>query len=79
MPQFQRYIGIDYSGAGTPESSCKGLRVYVAEDSGKSRQVQPPPSPRRYWTRRGLAVAPAFPKDSYLFWDEEPRRSRVGR
>ncbi len=27
MPQFNRYIGIDYSGAVTPESSCKGLRV----------------------------------------------------
>jgi hypothetical protein len=31
MPHFERYIGIDYSGAVTPESSCKGLRVYVAE------------------------------------------------
>jgi len=27
MPQFARYIGTDYSGAVTPESSCKGLRV----------------------------------------------------
>jgi hypothetical protein len=26
MPQFTRYIGIDYSGAETAESSCKGLR-----------------------------------------------------
>jgi hypothetical protein len=30
LPHFNRYIGIDYSGAVTPESSCKGLRVYVA-------------------------------------------------
>jgi hypothetical protein len=55
MPQFNRYIGIDYSGAETVDSSCKGLRVYVAEGSGELMQVQPPPSPRRYWTRRGLA------------------------
>jgi hypothetical protein len=54
-PAFRRYIGIDYSGAETAYSSCKGLRVYVAEDSGTPEQVQPPPSPRRYWTRRGLA------------------------
>lgn len=27
MPQFNRYIGIDYSGAETADSSCKGLRV----------------------------------------------------
>src|ERR1017187_3516354 len=55
MSPFARYIGIDYSGAMTPESSCKGLRVYVAEGTGTPEQIQPPPSPRRYWTRRGLA------------------------
>ena len=55
MAQFDRYIGIDYSGAETPDSSCKGLRVYAAEGSAKPEQVQPPLSPRRYWTRRGLA------------------------
>jgi hypothetical protein len=27
MPHFERYIGIDDSGAVTPDSSCKGLRV----------------------------------------------------
>jgi len=53
--QFERYIGIDYSGAEAPNSSCKALRVYVAEDSNEPTQVPPPPSPRRYWTRRGLA------------------------
>lgn len=55
MPQFARYIGIDYSGVVTPESSCKGLRVYAAKDSGEPLKVQPPPSPRRNRTRRGLA------------------------
>ena len=55
MPQFTRYIGIDYSGAETADFSCKGLRVYMAEGTDELLQVQPPPSPRRYWTRRGLA------------------------
>ena len=55
MTQFARYIGIDYSGAVTPESSCKGLRVYFAEGSGDPDPVPPPPSPRWYWTRRGVA------------------------
>jgi hypothetical protein len=55
LPQFKRYIGIDYSGAVTPESSCKGIRVYAAEGSGMPEPVPAPPSPRRYWTRRGLA------------------------
>jgi hypothetical protein len=34
MAQFTRYIGIDYSGAETPDSSRTGLRVYVAEGWG---------------------------------------------
>ncbi len=54
MPQFNCYIGIDYSGAETADSSCKGLRVFMAEGSDEPIQVEPPPSPRRYWTRRGL-------------------------
>ena len=55
MTHFERYIGIDYSGAVTPESSCKGIRVYAAEGIDTPEQIQPPSSPRRYWTRRGLA------------------------
>jgi hypothetical protein len=31
FPAFSRYIGIDYSGAETPLSSLKGLRVYAAD------------------------------------------------
>jgi hypothetical protein len=45
---FRRYIGIDYSGAETPDSSCKGLRVFMAGGSGKRGQVQPPASSCRY-------------------------------
>ncbi len=55
MPQFSRYIGVDYSGAKTPDSSCRGLRVYTAENTNEPIQIQPSPSPRWYWTRRGLA------------------------
>jgi len=47
MPIFRRYIGIDYSGAVTPESSCRGLRVYVAEGSGTPESVQPRKCSRR--------------------------------
>jgi hypothetical protein len=47
LPHFERYIGIDYSGAVTPDSSCKGLRVFMAEGSGTLKQVLPPSSPRQ--------------------------------
>jgi hypothetical protein len=52
---FERYIGIDYSGAQTPSSSLKGLWVYAAKSTTPPTEVQPPPSPRKYWTRRGVA------------------------
>ena len=56
MPVFQRYVGIDYSGAQTAESSLKGLRVYQATPGMPAVEVQPPPGARKYWTRRGLAL-----------------------
>jgi hypothetical protein len=55
VPAFARYVGIDYSGAETPNASLKGLRVYMAEGDAEAAEVQPPPSPRKYWTRRGIA------------------------
>lgn len=55
MPKFQRYIGIDYSGAQTPTSSLSGLRVYSAGNDQQPTEVAPPISPRKYWTRRGIA------------------------
>ncbi len=45
----------DYSGAETPEASHKGLRVYCAVGESAADEVPPPPSPRKYWTRRGIA------------------------
>ncbi|SIT73037.1 hypothetical protein SAMN05216526_1791 [Ectothiorhodosinus mongolicus] len=55
-PLFKRYIGIDYSGARSVECSLKGLRVYVADRESMPVEIPPPPSPRKYWTRRGLAA-----------------------
>jgi hypothetical protein len=55
MAVFSRYIGIDYSGAQTPTASLKGLRVYLVEGDAPPVEVAPPPSPRRYWSRRGIA------------------------
>jgi hypothetical protein len=55
MAAFDHYIGIDYSGAETPTASLKGLRVYMADRDYPPAEVQSPPSPRKYWTRRGIA------------------------
>jgi len=55
LPTYERYIGIDYSGAKTPTSSLNGLRVFLADRARGPVEVQPPISPRKYWTRRGVA------------------------
>jgi len=55
MTRFARYIGIDYSGAEVATASLKGLRVYEATPASAPTEVQPPPSLKRYWTRRGIA------------------------
>ena len=54
-PAFQRYIGIDYSGAQTPTDSLPGLRIYQANPLSPAVEVMPPPSPRKYWTRQEIA------------------------
>lgn len=53
--RFDGTIGIDYSGAETAEASLKGLRVYQGVGDAAPEEVLPPPGPKRYWTRRGLA------------------------
>jgi len=55
MSHFDRCIGIDYSGAETPTSSLKGLRIYMTDQTAPPVEVPPSPSPRKYWTRRGIA------------------------
>lgn len=52
---FQSYIGIDYSGAQTPNSSLPGLRIYAVDHLSTCTEVPPSPSPRKYWTRREIA------------------------
>ena len=70
-PAFERYIGIDYSGAETPTSSLKGLRVFIAEGSSPPGAVPPPPSPRKNWSRREIA--------EWLIGElSKPRRAIVG-
>jgi len=54
-PAFGRYIGIDYSGAATPDSRLTGLRVYMAEGDGPAEEVRPNPANTKVnWTRRKL-------------------------
>lgn len=55
IPAFEHYIGVDYSGAQTPTCSLKALRVYMADPASPPEEVPPPPGPRRYWSRRGVA------------------------
>ena len=52
---FERYIGIDYSGAETATSSLRGLRVYQADRETSPGEVLPLPGAKKYWTRRGIA------------------------
>ncbi len=61
-PRFERYVGVDYSGAGSPTSRLPGLRVYLAERSAPPVEVRPPgesaqPGRRAggHWSRRGVA------------------------
>jgi predicted DNA-binding transcriptional regulator AlpA len=56
MPLFQSYVGIDYSGAQTPTDSLPGLCIYRASPTTTPQEVGPPPSPRKYWTRREIAA-----------------------
>jgi hypothetical protein len=53
---FGRYIGIDYSGAGTAHDSLSGLRVYLASAGSPPEEVLPPPGRRRHWSRAGIAA-----------------------
>ena len=67
MGLFKAYIGIDYSGIETPNSNLKGLRLYQGTRETFPGEVLPPLSPRKYWTRRGIAeylaerLAPSVP------------------
>ncbi len=52
---FERYIGMDYSGAKTCESSLKGLRVHMADRAKGTLEVLSPAGPRKDWSRKEIA------------------------
>jgi hypothetical protein len=51
-PAFDRYIGIDYSGAETAISRLPGIRVYVATESSAPVEERPE---KGHWSRRLVA------------------------
>ena len=55
--QFERTIGIDYSGAETAFDGIKGLRVFMTEIKKPDEPAYeiPPTSGEEYWTRRELS------------------------
>ena len=56
--KFDLFVGIDYSGAETPESRLKPLQVYAAEPAIEPKTV-PPPDPNGHgyknWSRHDIA------------------------
>ena len=52
---FNRYIGIDYSGAQSPQSRLKALQVYSAGRDGEPERVFPPVAGTKNWTRQEIA------------------------
>ncbi|MCC5887089.1 MAG: hypothetical protein JJT88_11710 [Gammaproteobacteria bacterium] len=49
---FERYVGIDYSGARSATDGLPGLRVYVACADAEPREIQP--AAGKYFSRRGV-------------------------
>ena len=55
---FERFIGIDYSGRGTPLTRAAGLQVFIAATNRLPTRVPPPSMPKghnRNWCRREVA------------------------
>ncbi len=53
MAMFERYIGIDYSGAGKPTARLAGLQVYTAEGGEMPERVAPDRGVK--WSRELIA------------------------
>lgn len=73
MTQFDRYVGVDYSGAGTPESPQQGIRVFVST-ANKPLQAASEVVSRgrsRNWSRADLT-------DWLLEILNQPQRSIIG-
>jgi hypothetical protein len=56
MPVFNRYIGIDYSGAERPATPLRGLQVFVADRRREPSQENNPTHPTGRWSRQQLAL-----------------------
>ena len=52
---FRRYIGIDYSGAQTPESRLKALQVYEATQDSLPQKISTPIKSSKNWSRIEIA------------------------
>lgn len=52
---YQKFIGVDYSGAGLPDQPLAGLEIFVAGRTGGPERVAGPHS-RGLWSRRALAL-----------------------
>ena len=49
---FDRFVGVDWSGAHDPEQrGLRGLQVAMAPAGWRPPRLEPPPDGRRYWTR----------------------------
>lgn len=55
MNLFKTYVGIDYSGAKTPVSRNKGLRVFKATADNDPIRVKSPAGKQLNWTRKEIA------------------------
>jgi len=53
--RFERYIGIDYSGAQTPTSRLRGLQVYEARQGSGPVKITLPADRARSWSRQEIA------------------------
>jgi hypothetical protein len=56
MNLFKTFVGIDYSGAKTPVSRNKGLRVFKATADNDPIRVKSPAGKQLNWTRKEIAL-----------------------
>lgn len=52
---FDRYVGIDYSGAEAPVTRLRGLQVYACEPGEEPQAVRPYDRAARNWCRKEIA------------------------
>ena len=55
MTKFRTYVGIDYSGAKTPVSRNKGLRVFKSTADIDPVRIKSPAGKKLNWTRKEIA------------------------